>query len=211
MDGNKDDQYNHPKKSDSETPPPPPPVIEKKNLLLNLLSIAVLLVACVIAVFVADMLLTGSIWENPWLLLVAGLIICGLVTSYLSKTKHVKITNLIIYVCLVIAFVMMFVYDYQANKPTNKASAQSTISPASGKILNVELKPDEVYNVDDLATGQKWRYLSFNGAFSHRIDKGDGKACWKVVDNNLPWSADYTGKLQVKAGNTPVKLTVNVL
>lgn len=84
-------------------------------------------------------------------------------------------------------------------------------SPFGGQIFNIELKPDQVYDVDNIKAGQNFRYLSFNGAFSHRINKSDGQACWKLVDNNLPWSADYTGKLQVKAGNTPVKLTVNVL
>lgn len=101
-------------------------------------------------------------------------------------------------------------YAIQAFR-SNPVSTTSVTTVSAGKSLVVDLQPDQIYDIDDLRAGQNWRYLSFNGAFSHRIDKGDGKACWKLVDNNLPWSADYAGKLQVKAGNTPVKLTVIVL
>lgn len=87
------------------------------------------------------------------------------------------------------------------------ASARSTLP---GITLEIALTNEQVYAVSDLHQGQHWRYLSFIGALSHRIDKGDGQASWKLVDNNLPWNADYAGQLQVKAGNTPVKLTVNI-
>lgn len=92
-----------------------------------------------------------------------------------------------------------------------QATAIQTVYNIPGKTLTITLQPEEVYTVDELKEGQNWRYLSFNGAFSHRIDKGDGKACWKVVDNNLPWSAGWNGTLEVKAGNTPATLTVNIL
>ena len=94
-----------------------------------------------------------------------------------------------------------------ASKPP---SATPAIASINGKMLSIELKPNQVYDVDDLKAGQNFRYLSFNGSFSHRVDKGDGQACWGLIDNNLPFSADYAGKLQVRAGNTPVKLTVNI-
>jgi hypothetical protein len=97
----------------------------------------------------------------------------------------------------------------QTTAPISRSTA--SLFGFSGKVLEIELSPDQVYNVDDLRQGQNWRYLSFSGAFSHRIDHGDDSACWKLVENNLPWSADYDGKLQIKAGNTTVKLTVNVL
>jgi len=97
-------------------------------------------------------------------------------------------------------------------KPATKTSATSAASSTTtGKILNIELKPGEIYNVDDVRGGQQWRFLAFNGAFDHRIDKGDGRACWKEITNNKPWSADCDGKLQLRAGNTPVSITVNVL
>ncbi len=100
-----------------------------------------------------------------------------------------------------------------AQKPAEMAVPVATpaIYNVPGKTLAITLQPNEVYMVDEMKEGQSWKYLSFNGAFSHRIDKGDDKACWKVVDNNLPWSAGWNGKLQVKAGNTPVQLTVNIL
>jgi curved DNA-binding protein CbpA len=90
------------------------------------------------------------------------------------------------------------------------SSAVPTSVSFGGKTLEVKLEPNQVYDVDDVRAGQSWRYLSFNGAFSHRVDKGDGQACWKLVENNLPWSADWTGKLQVKAGDSAVKFTVNI-
>jgi hypothetical protein len=100
-------------------------------------------------------------------------------------------------------------------KSAQRSIPAPTATPAvynvPGKILNKTLQPNEVYTIDELKEGQNWRYLSFNGAFSHRVDKGDGKACWKVVDNNLPWSAGWNGKLEVKGGNTPSQLTVNIL
>jgi hypothetical protein len=95
----------------------------------------------------------------------------------------------------------------EESKPTASAVIKS---PLRGLTLEINLTNDQTYAVSDLSQGQGWRYLSFNGAFSHRVDKGDDKACWKVVENNLPWSADCAGKLQIKAGNSPVKLTVNV-
>jgi hypothetical protein len=87
-------------------------------------------------------------------------------------------------------------------------SATQTIT---GKVLNIELKPGEVYDVDNIRGEQQWRFLAFNGAFDHRVDKGDGRACWKQVTNTKPWKADWNGKLQLRAGNTPVTITVNVL
>lgn len=94
------------------------------------------------------------------------------------------------------------------------AATPSSAVPRSvsfgGKTLEVKLEPNQVYDVDDLRAGQSWQYLSFNGAFSHRVDKGDGQACWRLVENSLPWFADWTGKLQVKAGGSAVKLTVNI-
>ncbi|OGF30150.1 hypothetical protein A3H09_02010 [Candidatus Falkowbacteria bacterium RIFCSPLOWO2_12_FULL_45_13] len=99
--------------------------------------------------------------------------------------------------------------------PTLKpAKATSTVVKPMfpGVTLEINLTNGQVLTIhDDIRQGQSWRYLSFNGAFSHRIDKGDGDlANWKLADNNLPWTADYAGKLQVKAGNTAVKLTVNI-
>jgi len=94
---------------------------------------------------------------------------------------------------------------------SNPVSTTSVTTVSTGKSLAIDLQPNQIYDVDDLTSGQKWRYLSFNGSFSHRISKNDGQACWKLVDNNLPWSADYAGKLQIKAGNTPVKLAINIL
>lgn len=95
--------------------------------------------------------------------------------------------------------------------PAPAANITSAASPIGGQTFSIELKPDQVYDVDNIKAGQQFRYLSFNGAFSHRVDKGDGQACWRLIDNNLPFSADYAGKLQIKAGNIPVKLTVNFL
>lgn len=94
---------------------------------------------------------------------------------------------------------------------STRATPGSTMPASAGKSLMVELQPDQIYDIDDLREGQGWRYLSFIGDFSNRINKGDNQACWKVVDNNLLRTAGWAGKLQVKAGNTPVKLTVNVL
>lgn len=87
-----------------------------------------------------------------------------------------------------------------------KKSAQT--SSFGGKKLNLSLKPGEVYTVDNLKTHQEWSYTSFTGEFSHRVDEGSGRACWKQVENTLPWSADTSGKLEVKAGNRPVTLEV---
>ncbi|MDO8668177.1 MAG: hypothetical protein Q7K35_03700 [bacterium] len=95
----------------------------------------------------------------------------------------------------------------QTVTPKPVASARSTLP---GITLEVSLTNGEIRTVSDLNQGQGWRYLSFIGAFSHRVDKGDGQASWKLVENNLPWYPDCPGKLQVKAGNTPVKLTVNI-
>ncbi|MDD4901114.1 MAG: hypothetical protein PHS62_03315 [Patescibacteria group bacterium] len=95
--------------------------------------------------------------------------------------------------------------------PPPKPAKASSVGPTlPGKTLEVNLTNGQVYAVDDLRQGQHWRYTAFNGAFSHRIDKGDDSACWKMVDNNLPWNADCAGQLQVKAGNVPVKMTVNI-
>jgi hypothetical protein len=96
--------------------------------------------------------------------------------------------------------------------PSPAKATTPTVGPTlPGITLEIGLTNGQVLTVkDDLRQGQSWRYLSFVGAFSHRIDKGDGQACWKLVQNNLPWNADYAGQLQVKAGDTPVKLTVNI-
>lgn len=100
-------------------------------------------------------------------------------------------------------------------KLVQREAAPTAATPAAynvpGKTLAITLQPNEIYKVDELKEGQSWRYLSFSGAFSHRVDKGDGKTCWKVVENNLPWSAGWNGKLEVKGGNTPSQLTVNIL
>lgn len=80
----------------------------------------------------------------------------------------------------------------------------------AGKRLTITLEPNEIYTIDEVSAGENWRYASFNGSFSHRVDVGDGKACWKEVNNNLPWNADVSGALQVKAGNTPVTLTIDL-
>lgn len=101
-------------------------------------------------------------------------------------------------------------------RPVQSTSAPSAKAHTAeynlpGKVLNINLQSEEIYTIDQVVEGQEWRYLSFNGSFSHRVDKGDGKACWKLVDNNQPWHAGVNGQLQVKAGNTPVTLTVNVL
>jgi hypothetical protein len=91
------------------------------------------------------------------------------------------------------------------------SSADTPITPSTGKTLVIDLAPGQVYDVDNLVAGQRWRYVTFTGAFEHRIDRGDDAACWKLIDNNLPWSADYAGKLQLKGGNVAVKVTVNIL
>ena len=89
-------------------------------------------------------------------------------------------------------------------------STASTRPMLPGVTLEISLTNGQVYAVSDLRQGQSWRYLSFDGAFSHRIDKGNNQACWKKVENNLPYWADCAGKLELRAGNTPVKLTVNI-
>lgn len=101
--------------------------------------------------------------------------------------------------------------DPKETSLSEASTAQYANTGYTGKILTVELKPRQVYAIDSVVAGQGWKYISFNGSFSHRVDKGDDKACWKVIDNNLPWSADCAGELQVKAGNTPVTLSVNIL
>lgn len=111
--------------------------------------------------------------------------------------------------------------DNLSRRPEKISSTSSAISPTTksviyaptttGKVLNIELKPGEIYVVDDVKKDQRWRYTAFNGAFDHRVDKGDGRDCWKEITNNKPWIADVDGKLELRAGNTPVNITVNVL
>ncbi|MDP3998187.1 MAG: hypothetical protein Q8P89_01030 [bacterium] len=151
----------------------------------------------------------GSMLKLFWVAVLVGFYLGG--TPAALKTAAV----LAMTACLMFVFVQKTPWAI-ANKAidafrSNPVSTASVNAVSAGKSLAIDLQPNQIYDIDNLTTGQNWRYLSFNGTFSHRIDKGDGKACWKVVDNNLPWSADYTGKLQVKAGNTPVKLAVNVL
>jgi hypothetical protein len=79
------------------------------------------------------------------------------------------------------------------------------------KELSVALQPRQVYTIDQVQAGQRFQYPAFNGHFEHRVDRGDGQACWKHVTNNLPWTADATGSLQVRAGNEPVNLTAGLM
>jgi hypothetical protein len=79
------------------------------------------------------------------------------------------------------------------------------------KNLHKTLLPgDDPYPVDTLKKGQFWHFPAFNGTFYFRVDKGDDKACWKKVTNNDPWTADWDGELQIKAGNTPVDVSISI-
>ncbi|MFH1233294.1 MAG: hypothetical protein V1649_01425 [Patescibacteria group bacterium] len=80
----------------------------------------------------------------------------------------------------------------------------------SGKVLTISLSPNEIYTIDNVYEGQSWQYLSFNGPFYGRVDRGDGRASWEMVKNNSTWRADCAGQLQAKAGNTPVVLTLKI-
>ena len=106
-------------------------------------------------------------------------------------------------------------WEFGFGKSTPKQPPATISTPAvynmPGKNLTKTLQPDKEYVIDKLAQGDQWRFTSFNGTFYFRVNKGDNKACWKEVMNNLPWIADWAGNLEVKAGNRPVTLTVNIL
>ncbi|MEK7203119.1 MAG: hypothetical protein AAB653_02275 [Patescibacteria group bacterium] len=107
--------------------------------------------------------------------------------------------------------ITMFIKGESDKEPSPVAVAPQQ-DATTGKVLMIELKPNEIYIVESVYEGQNWKYLSFNGIFYHRVNKkGDGRACWKQVNNNLPWEADCAGKLELKAGNMPVTLIINIL
>ena len=81
----------------------------------------------------------------------------------------------------------------------------------SGKIVDVSLNPGEKKEIGYYINGQRWRYLSFSGQFYHRINKGDDKATWRLIDENITWRGYASGTLEVKAGNKPVELKINIL
>jgi len=92
-------------------------------------------------------------------------------------------------------------------KPSSQNLTGSDQTMVKG--LNINLAPNQILTVDDsIREGQKWRFSSFNGPFFSRIDTGDNSSCWKEINNTLPWQADATGKLQIKAGNMPVAITI---
>jgi len=85
-----------------------------------------------------------------------------------------------------------------------------TATPASGRTFTIALKPKEKYEVDKVRQGQQWSFPTFTGQFQSRVDTGDDSACWETVENTLPWRAEKSGTLQIRTGQTDVKVTVNV-
>lgn len=142
------------------------------------------------------------------------------IVSHLWPTHDMQKSMWIFVFILVVVFSADYYFYRQAHPELYGPS--STIAQAknqtanskprsSGKILIINLQPNEEYEIDDLKKGQKWRYESFNGEFWQRINTGDGKACWKLMDRNIIWKADVAGTLEVRAGGKAVQIKTKIL
>ena len=106
--------------------------------------------------------------------------------------------------------------DYQylekAKEYSNKHDEEILqIMLANGQVIKKQLSPNEIYEVGELKEGQAWRYLPFNGTIEQRNDLNNNIP-WNIVyDRTFLYSAARDGKLQIRAKESPVTLTIILL
>jgi hypothetical protein len=100
--------------------------------------------------------------------------------------------------------------EWWNKKPEDKPAAQSKEETKKPLTKIFTLNPYKVDSVD-VQQGQGLRFTSFNNAFEFRVQKGDEDARWGTTEKNEIWHANYDGKLQVRAGDKQVSVTVEFM
>ena len=95
-------------------------------------------------------------------------------------------------------------------KSSNPPTQTRYDRPVVGKVLEINLDPGLIYQVDQVKEGKKWKYLSMTSPFFQRVNKGDGKACWKQINGTAEtWHADWSGIIEIKSGGkNTVKINI---
>jgi len=97
-------------------------------------------------------------------------------------------------------------------KATSKPpGTMPTTTSAGGRNFSFPVPAKEIYTIDgiEIRKGQEFTFLTYDAPIEFRVRNDDGD-CWERVDSNLPWRARINGKLQIKAGNMPANVTLNI-
>ena len=82
---------------------------------------------------------------------------------------------------------------------------------SSGRIFSFPVPAKGIYTIDgiEIKKGQEFTFLTYDAPIEFRVRNGEGD-CWERVKNNLPWNALQDGILQIRAGNMPANITLNI-
>ncbi len=142
-----------------------------------------------------------------------GLIIYFLINLKLGEVDWdtVKFWTFIIIIAAIIMGLKYYYFHniYVPKKEKAKKVAITVIRGIRGEKLVISLKPHQKIVVkNNIKQYQRFQFVSFTGPLMVRVNNGNGIQCWSIVENTLPWWAYRSGKLEVKAGNTPVVFTI---
>jgi hypothetical protein len=89
---------------------------------------------------------------------------------------------------------------------------QQPLPQLPGRTFTFSIKPREIYTIDgiNIQKGQTFTFLTYNAPIEYRV-RDEESSCWEKVENNLPWRALVSGKLQIRAGNIPADVTLNII
>lgn len=92
-----------------------------------------------------------------------------------------------------------------------KQSPQNRQQSLSGQTFGFTVNANQVYTIDKmvLKPGQEFTFLTYDAPIEYRV-RDEEATCWQRVTNNLPWRALVSGPLQIRAGNQPANVTLNI-
>ena len=113
---------------------------------------------------------------------------------------------------LIIIQIALLQIWYLPTKPTPTVNAgPTTASVTNGRIFSFFIPARGIYTIDgvEIKKGQEFTFLTYDAPIEFRVRSGEDD-CWERVDSNTPWRSRINGRLQIRAGNMPANVTLNI-